>query len=55
MAPRIHRLAAEGAGVIDCDLTIDQVGFDGRQTHKAERYLGLLAQATAADPERVYL
>ncbi len=55
MVPRIQRLATDGAAVIDCDLTIDHVGYDGPQTHKAERYLGLLAQATEADPERVYL
>ena len=55
MVPRIKQLTAEGGAVIDCDLTIDHVGYDGPQTHKAERYLGLLAQATQADPERVYL
>lgn len=56
MLPRIRRLvAAEGATILDCDLTIDHIGYDGPQTHKAERYLRLLAQATEADPERVYL
>jgi glycosyltransferase involved in cell wall biosynthesis len=56
MLPEVHRLvAAEGATVLDCDLTIDHVGYDGPQTHKAERYLPLLRQATEADPERVYL
>jgi tetratricopeptide (TPR) repeat protein len=55
MVPLIRRLAAEGATVLDCDLTIDHVGYDGPQTHKAERYLPLLAQAIQADPERVYL
>jgi tetratricopeptide (TPR) repeat protein len=55
MVPQIRRLAAEGASVLDCDLTIDHVGYDGPQTHKAEHYLRLLEQATLADPERVYL
>jgi glycosyltransferase involved in cell wall biosynthesis len=56
MVPQINRLvAAEGAAIVDCDLTIDHVGYDGPQTHKAERYLRLLARAMEADPERVYL
>jgi tetratricopeptide (TPR) repeat protein len=56
MVPRIKRLVAdEGATVVDCDLTMDHVGYDGPQTHKAERYLRLLTQAVERDPERVYL
>jgi hypothetical protein len=56
IVPEINRLvAADGATVLDCDLTIDHVGYDGPQTHKADRYLRLLAQATETDPERVYL
>ena len=56
MLPEVHRLVAEeGATIVDCDLTIDHVGYDGPQTHKADRYLRLLAQATKADPKRVYL
>ncbi len=56
MLPGIKRLvAAEDATIVDCDLTIDHVGYDGPQTHKAERYLRLLVKAIAADPGRVYL
>jgi tetratricopeptide (TPR) repeat protein len=36
-------------------LTIDHLGYDGPQTHKAERYLRLLARATERNPERIYL
>lgn len=56
MLPRINRLvAAEGAAILDCDLTIDHVGYDGPQTHKSERYLRLLTAAIKTDPTRVYL
>ena len=56
MFPSIRRvIAAEGGHILDCDLTIDHVGYDGPQTHKAERYLRLLERATEGDPERVYL
>lgn len=56
MLPEVHRrVAEEGATIIDCDLTLDHVGYDGPQTHKAERYLGLLARAIETDPRRVYL
>lgn len=56
MLPEVNRLvAAGGARILDCDLTIDHIGYDGPQTHKAERYLRLLAQATEASPTRVYL
>ena len=56
MLPSIRRLiAAEGGYVLDCDLTIDHVGYDGPQTHKADHYLRLLARATESNPERVYL
>jgi tetratricopeptide (TPR) repeat protein len=54
--PSIGRLiAAEGGHILDCELTIDHVGYDGPQTHKSERYHRLLARATESDPERVYL
>jgi len=54
--PAIRRLiATEGGRILDCDLTIDHVGYDGPQTHKAERYLRLLARATESNPERIYL
>ncbi len=56
MLPGINRLVATGdATVIDCDLTIDHIGYDGPQTHKAERYRRLLSRAIAANPGRVYL
>jgi tetratricopeptide (TPR) repeat protein len=56
MFPPIRRLiAAEGGHILDCDLTIDHLGYDGPQTHKAERYLRLLAHATERNPERIYL
>jgi glycosyltransferase involved in cell wall biosynthesis len=56
MFPSIRRLiAAEGGHMLDCDLTIDHLGYDGPQTHKAERYLRLLAHATEGNPERIYL
>ncbi|MBV8576521.1 MAG: glycosyltransferase [Acetobacteraceae bacterium] len=56
MFPAIRRLVAvEGGNLLDCDLTIDHVGYDGPQTHKSERYLQLLARATESNPERIYL
>jgi tetratricopeptide (TPR) repeat protein len=56
MLPEIKRLVAiGGAMILDCDTTIDHVGYDGPQTHKTERYLKLLRQALASNPERVYL
>jgi tetratricopeptide (TPR) repeat protein len=56
MFPSIWRLiAAEGGHMLDCGLTIDHLGYDGPQMHKAERYLRLLAHATEEDPERIYL
>jgi tetratricopeptide (TPR) repeat protein len=54
--PAMSRLvAAEGATLLDCDLTIDHIGYDGPQTHKSDRYLRLLGDATKQSPERVYL
>jgi glycosyltransferase involved in cell wall biosynthesis len=56
MLPAVGRLiAAEGARIVETDLTIDHVGYDGPQTHKSDRYLRLLTQATRQDPERIYL
>jgi glycosyltransferase involved in cell wall biosynthesis len=56
LLPRIRRLVAdEGATIVDCDLTIDHVGYDGPQTHKAKLYRRLLAAAIEADPGRIYL
>jgi tetratricopeptide (TPR) repeat protein len=56
MMPAVRRLVCEeNARTLDCDLTIDHVGYDGPQTHKSERYLRLLARATRRDPARVYL
>jgi tetratricopeptide (TPR) repeat protein len=54
--PALQRLvAAEGATIVDCDLTIDHIGYDGPQTHKSERYLKLLRRALASNPQRLYL
>jgi glycosyltransferase involved in cell wall biosynthesis len=54
--PAIRRLiTAEGGRILDCDLTIDHVGYDGPQTHKSERYLRLLARAIESNPGRIYL
>jgi tetratricopeptide (TPR) repeat protein len=54
--PAIRRVVAvEGARILDCDLTIDHIGYDGPQTHKSERYLRLLSRAVEGDPGRVYL
>lgn len=54
--PAINRIvAAEGAAILDCDLTLDHVGYDGPQKHKSERYLKLLARECERTPERVYL
>jgi glycosyltransferase involved in cell wall biosynthesis len=56
MLPALNRLiAAGGATILDCDLTIDHVGYDGPQTHKTGRYLKLLEEALKCDPERLYL
>lgn len=56
MLPALKRLvAAEGALILDCDLTIDHIGYDGPQTHKSERYLKLLKRALASNPQRLYL
>jgi tetratricopeptide (TPR) repeat protein len=56
MLPEIKRLTATESGtILNCDTTIDHVGYDGPQTHKTERYLKLLKQALASNPERVYL
>lgn len=56
MLPSVFRLIEEdGATLLETDLAIEHVGYDGPQTHKAERYVGLLSKATKRDPERVYL
>ena len=36
-------------------LTIDHLGYDGDQSHKAERNLRLLSKQVQADPDRIYL
>jgi Glycosyl transferase family 2/Tetratricopeptide repeat len=56
MHPAIKRIvAAEGMRIVDCDLTIDHIGYDGPQTHKSERYLRQLTRAIEDKPERIYL
>ena len=36
-------------------LIIDHLGYDGDQSHKAERNLPLLRKQLQADPDRIYL
>jgi tetratricopeptide (TPR) repeat protein len=54
--PDLDRIVAAGRGRIGSTrLTIDHLGYDGDQSHKAERNLGLLAKQVKADPDRIYL
>jgi glycosyltransferase involved in cell wall biosynthesis len=54
--PDLHRIVAAGEGRIgSSQLTIDHLGYDGDQSHKAERNLPLLLRQLRADPERIYL
>lgn len=54
--PDLNRLVATGAGRIGASkLTIDHVGYDGDQSHKAERNLRLLRKQLQVNPERIYL
>jgi len=56
MLPAIERLIKAEAGcVVDCELTIDHIGYDQPQTHKSERYLHLLTRAIEDSPDRIYL
>jgi glycosyltransferase involved in cell wall biosynthesis len=54
--PDLERIVASGLGRIgSSELTIDHVGYDGDQSHKAERNLRLLKKQLRADPGRIYL
>jgi tetratricopeptide (TPR) repeat protein len=54
--PDLDRIVAAGRGRIGSTrLTIDHLGYDGNQTHKAERNLRLLRKQVQADPDRIYL
>jgi tetratricopeptide (TPR) repeat protein len=54
--PDLDRIVAAGRGRIgSTKLTIDHLGYDGDQSHKAERNLRLLTKQVEADPNRIYL
>jgi glycosyltransferase involved in cell wall biosynthesis len=54
--PDLNRIVAAGGGRIGSSgLTIDHLGYDGDQSHKAERNLRLLKKQLQFDPDRVYL
>jgi glycosyltransferase involved in cell wall biosynthesis len=54
--PDLKRIvAAGGESIGSSGLTIDHLGYDGDQSHKAERNLGLLRKQIQFDPDRVYL
>lgn len=54
--PDLNRIVAVGGGRIGSSgLTIDHLGYDGDQSHKAERNLRLLRKQVQVDPDRIYL
>ena len=54
--PDLDRIVAAGRGRVgSSQLTIDHLGYDGDQSHKAERNLRLLTKQVQADPDRIYL
>jgi len=54
--PDLNRIVAAGGGRIGFSgLTLDHLGYDGDQSHKAERNLGLLRKQIQVDPDRAYL
>jgi tetratricopeptide (TPR) repeat protein len=54
--PDLNRIVAAGEGRIGSSgLTIDHLGYDGDQSHKAGRNLPLLHKQLGLDPERLYL
>jgi tetratricopeptide (TPR) repeat protein len=54
--PDLGRILAAGQGRIGCsELTIDHLGYDGDQSAKAKRNLGLLHKELQSDPKRIYL
>jgi tetratricopeptide (TPR) repeat protein len=55
VVPEIRAIAAEtGAMVGDCALTLDHIGYDGDQTQKHRRNLGLLEKQLALTPGEIY-
>ena len=53
--PGLERcLEEEGGRVVESELVLDHVGYDGPQDHKHRRNLPLLEKALAADPGHVY-
>jgi len=56
MLPSIQRIVASGASRIgSSNLTLDHIGYDGNQRHKAERNLPLLLKQLQVEPDRIYL
>jgi tetratricopeptide (TPR) repeat protein len=54
--PDLDRIVAAGRGRVgSSQLTIYHLGYDGDQSHKAERNLRLLTKRVQADPDRIYL
>jgi glycosyltransferase involved in cell wall biosynthesis len=54
--PDLERMMAAGEGRVGASqLTIDHLGYDGDQSHKAERNLRLLIKQVEVDPGRIYL
>jgi len=54
--PDLNRIVVAGQGRVGSSrLTIDHLGYDGDQSHKAERNLRLLNKQLRVDPDRVYL
>lgn len=54
--PDLNRIVGAGQGRVgSTQLTIDHLGYDGDQSHKAERNLPLLIKQIRTDPERIYL
>jgi len=56
IVPDLKRIVASGSGRIgSSQLTIDHLGYDGDQSHKADRNLHLLTKQLQVDPGRIYL
>jgi tetratricopeptide (TPR) repeat protein len=54
MMPDLRRLQGDGGIIIDSDVTIEHLGYEGDQSHKHARNLPLLRAAVAAEPGRLY-
>ena len=54
--PDLDQIVAAGLERIgSTKLTIDHLGYDGDQSHKAQRNLRLLSKQVQVDPDRIYL